>query len=285
MAYDIFDGKKFEGHTLMPIVNGFKTKYQLQHLVVVADAGLLSASNIDLLIRNEYEFILGARIKNESRSLQQQILSASFNNGTSHVFTKADKTKLIESYSESRAKKDALNRVQGLTRLEKQIKLGKLTKNNINNKGHNKYLKIEGTLNISIDHEKYTADACWDELKGYITNSKLSKDEIIENYSQLWKIEKAFRITKTDLKIRPIYHRLPRRIEAHICLTFAAYKVYKELERQLKEKNATISPQKAIEIASFIFAIKLKLPVSTDTITKVLLKTEEQKMLAKMFNF
>ncbi len=285
LAYDIFDGKKFEGHTLMPIVNGFKTKYQLQHLVVVADAGLLSASNIDLLIRNEYEFILGARIKNESRSLQQQILSASFNNGTSHVFTKADKTKLIVSYSESRAKKDALNRARGLTRLEKQIKLGKLTKNNINNKGYNKYLKIEGTLNISIDHEKYTADACWDGLKGYITNSKLSKDEIIENYSQLWKIEKAFRITKTDLKIRPIYHRLPRRIEAHICLTFAAYKVYKELERQLKEKNATISPQKAIEIASFIFAIKLKLPVSKDTITKVLLKTEEQKMLAKMFNF
>jgi hypothetical protein len=88
-------------------------------------------------------------------------------------------------------------------RLEKQIKLGKLTKNNINNKGYNKYLKIEGTLNIGIDHEKYTADAYWDGLKGYITNSKLSKDEIIENYSQIWKIEKAFRITKTDLKIRP----------------------------------------------------------------------------------
>jgi hypothetical protein len=67
----------------------------------------------------------------------------------------------------------------------------------------------------------------------------------------------ALRITKTDLKIRPVYHRLPKRIEAHICLNFVAYKVYKELERQLKENKAPISARKAIEVASFIFAITL----------------------------
>lgn len=56
----------------------------------------------------------------------------------------------------------------------------------------------------------------------------------IDNYKHLWKIEKAFRIAKTDLKIRPIYHQLQRRMEAHICIAFVAYKIYKELERQLK---------------------------------------------------
>jgi len=76
----------------------------------------------------------------------------------------------------------------------------------------------------------------WDGLKGYVTNSNLSKDEIIENYGHLWKIEKAFRISKHDLKIRPIYHRLQKRIEAHITINFIAYKVYKDLERQLRKE-------------------------------------------------
>jgi transposase len=93
-------------------------------------------------------------------------------------------------------------------------------------------------------------------LKGYLTNTSLSKGEIIENYGHLWKIEKAFRISKHDLKIRPIYHRIQRRIEAHITINFAAYKIYKELERQLKEKKSKLSPEQAIEIAKTIYALK-----------------------------
>jgi transposase len=285
LAYDIFDGKQFEGHTLIPIITNFKTKYQLQQLVVVADAGLLSNTNIQMLIDNRYAFILGARIKNEGKILQQQILANTYKNGSSKVFIKNDGTKLIVSYSDSRATKDALNRERGIKRLEKQIKQGKLSKSNINNKGYNKYLKLDGQINVSIDYDKYKADACWDGLKGYITNSPMNNDEIIDNYNQLWQIEKAFRVSKTDLKIRPIYHRLPKRIEAHICLTFVAYKIYKELERQLKEKKATISVQKAIEIASFIFEITIKLPTTNETVSKLLIKTDEQKNLAKIFNF
>jgi len=57
---------------------------------------------------------------------------------------------------------------------------------------------------------------------------KATKDEILESCAHLWHIEKAFRIAKTDLKIRPIYHRKKQRLEVHICLTFVAYKVYKD---------------------------------------------------------
>jgi transposase len=117
-----------------------------------------------------------------------------------------------------------------LKKIEKQLGKGRLTKSNINNKGYNKYLKLNGTVKISIDYEKYKADAKWDGLKGYITNSTLDTKDILENYNQLWQIEKAFKVAKTHLKVRPIYHRLPKRIEAHICLTFIAYKGYKELE-------------------------------------------------------
>ncbi|WP_396157007.1 hypothetical protein [Flavobacterium sp.] len=81
---------------------------------------------------------------------------------------------------------------------------------------------------------------------------------MLENYSNLWQIEKAFRTAKTDLKIRTIYHRKKERIEAHICLTFVTYKVYKELERQLKLKRSNLSPEKAIEILQSMFQIEVK---------------------------
>jgi transposase len=285
LAYDVFDGKKFEGHTLLPIIENFKTKYQLQQLIVVADAGLLSNTNMTLLNQNNYEFILGARIKNENKALQQQILSSAFKNGETKIFPKDEHTKLIVSYSDKRATKDGINRERGLKRLEQQIQKGRLTKANINNKGYNKYLKLIGDIEVSIDYQKYKADAGWDGLKGYITNSQLSTDEVLENYNQLWQIEKAFRVSKTDLKIRPIYHRLPKRIEAHICLNFVAYKVYKELERQLKEMNANISTNKAIEIAQSIFEIQATTPTSNEKIHKTLIVNQEQAYLANIFSF
>lgn len=128
--------------------------------------------------------------------------------------------------------------------MERRLKSGRLTKSNINNRGYNKYLKITGDVTINIDYQKYESDHVWDGLKGYVTNGKLSGKMIVDNYTQLWHIERAFRISKTDLRIRPIYHRLKHRIEAHICIAFTAYSVYKELERVLKEGKSTLSPQK-----------------------------------------
>ncbi len=283
LAYEIFEGNKFEGHTMLPVIDRFKEKYNLNKLVIIADSGLLSHQNIKELQEKGYEFILGARIKNEKQEIKDKILSLNLKNGESAIIEKDDGLKLIISYSDKRALKDKSNRERGLKRLQKQLKSGKLTKSHINNRGYNKYLKMDGEVNISIDMEKFNKDARWDGLKGYITNTDLSKDEIIENYGHLWKIEKAFRISKHDLKIRPIYHRLQRRIEAHITINFVAYKVYKELERQLKEKKADISPEKVIDIAKTIYQITV---IDNGKIIKHnLILTDEQKCLTQLFNF
>ena len=55
-------------------------------------------------------------------------------------------------------------------------------------------------------------------------------------------------MSKTDLRIRPIYHRLKDRIEAHICFSFTAYAIYKELEQVLYKKESTLSVKKASEL-------------------------------------
>lgn len=284
LAYDIFEGNKFEGHTMLPVIDTFKDKYNLNQLVIIADSGLLSSNNIEELQEKKYEFILGARIKSEKKSIKEKILALKLKNGESEIIEK-ENLKLIITYSDSRAKKDKQNREKGLKKLEKQIKTGKLTKASINNRGYNKYLKLQGEIKVVIDKDKFIQDAKWDGLKGYITNAMLSKDEILENYNHLWQIEKAFRTAKTDLKIRPIYHRKKQRIEAHICLTFVAYKVYKELERQLKLKKSNLSPEKVIEILQSIFQIEIKNPINNETIKQNILITEEHKLIQKLFDF
>lgn len=284
LAYDIFEGNKFEGYTMLPVIDSFRQKYNLDQLVVVADSGLLSAANVGELQEKGYEFILGARIKNESRELKDKILSLGLQDGESAILEKSD-FKLIITYSAKRAGKDRYNREKGLKKLEKSIKAGKLTKTNINNRGYNKYLKLEGELKVAIDKNKFEQDAKWDGLKGYLTNARLPKDQVLENYAHLWRIEKAFRVAKTDLRIRPIYHRKQKRIEAHICLTFAAYKVYKELERQLLQLGSTWSPEKVIEVSKSIYQIQLKNPINGETLVKTILLTDEQRELQRIFKF
>ncbi|MDT0648473.1 IS1634 family transposase, partial [Zunongwangia sp. F260] len=141
LAYEIFEGNKFEGHTMLPVVDAFKVKYNLDKLIIVADSGLLSRANIDDLQEKSYEFILGARIKNETQAVKDKILALELNHGESAIIKKGA-LKLIITYSDDRARKDRYNREKGLRRLEKQIRRGKLTKSNINNRGYNKFLKL-----------------------------------------------------------------------------------------------------------------------------------------------
>lgn len=284
LAYELFEGNKFEGHTMMPVIEAFKEKYHLKKLVVVADAGLLSSKNIAALGEKKYEFILGARIKNESEQIKKEVLSLKLNDGQSTMINKVDGQRLIVSYSIQRAKNDAYNRKRGLQKLEKALANGKLTKKHINSKGYNKYLQLEGEIFVRIDYEKFKDDAKWDGLKGYLTNTNLTKEEVIENYKQLWLIEKTFRISKSDLRIRPIFHFIKRRIEAHICIAFAACKIYKELERQLNDKKAGISPEKAIDILKTIYSLTITTPYSNLKHTRLIIKNDEQSALLKTFN-
>jgi transposase len=284
LDYDVFEGDKYEGDTLIPIIEHFVTKHKPEQLIVVADAGLLSQKNMALLTEKQFQYILGARIKNENAAIRKQVLDLQLQDGQSVMLRREDDSKLIVSYKKARAVNDYNNRQRGLEKLENKVQSGRLTKQHINNKGYNKYLKIEGEASISVDKEKFEDDKKWDGLKGYRTNTSLSKEEVIEQYHQLWQIEKAFRISKHDLQIRPIYHQLKRRIEAHICIAFAACKIYKELERQLKEKQTGQSPEQAIDILKTILIVQFTTPYSHKIYEQLILNTPETKKLAAQFN-
>jgi transposase len=96
----------------------------------------------------------------------------------------------------------------------------------------------------------------------------------MENYKNLWHIEKAFRMSETDLRIRPIYHRLQNRIEAHICISFIAYCIYKDLERILHREKSSITLKKAAELTQNMYQITYTLPESKHT-KNMLLKMDD----------
>jgi transposase len=279
IGYDIFEGNKYEGHTLIPFLEAMSQKFSLGKPIVVADSGLLTTGNITSLEKDEYEYIIGARLKNESDVIREQILQKEYHDGTVHVIPKGSTLRLIVHYSANRARKDMYNRRKGLTRLEKRVKSGKLTKSSINNRGYNKYLQLDGKIDITIDYQKFEQDARWDGLKGYATNTKMENELVLENYKNLFHIERAFRMSKTDLRIRPIFHRLRHRIEAHICIAFTAYTVYKELERVLKEEKSSLSLKIASEITHNMYQITYQLPDSKHIKSKLLKMDKKQDEL------
>lgn len=267
---------------MIPLLDLMIKRFKIEKPIIVADSALLSKSNLQALQENGYQYIVGGRIKNESEQLKSLILKATIDESRplklEHPFGK-----LIVSYSRKRATKDLHNRTKGLKRLEAKSKGGKLTKESVNNRGYNKYLVLKGETKVSIDYEKFNADGVWDGLKGYVSNTDLRPAEIIGTYQNLWQVEKAFRMSKTDLRFRPIYHYNINRIKAHLLICFTALSVYRAFEYKLQEQGISISIEKAIKELKEIQQITYRLPSSGEKIDHLLNLNTNQKLILNMF--
>ena len=260
MSYSIFNGGQYEGRTMIPVIDDFVQRFRLTDFIVVADSGLMNAKNVELLESAGYRYILGARIRNEPAKVKDWILAVDRTDGNIAECLRDDGRRLIVSYSDARAKKNAWNRGKGVERLRKAYAKGTLTKENVNRRGYNKFLEIGKDITVSINEEKIAEDCLWDGLKGYITNTDLPGREVISQYHGLWVVERAFRVGKGTLEMRPVFHFTEKRIEAHICICFVAYKVYKELERVIRGLGMKMSVDKVLEIAKTITTLRIRLP-------------------------
>ena len=234
--YEVFAGSTYEGHTLADALSKVKDKYEIKRVVFVADSAMLSDANMARLqkLDERISFIVGARIKNVDASLKEKILdSANYINQDGDLsiaeFSFNGK-RLIVSYSAKRAKKDAHDRAKAIEALSKKLAKSKSAKSHISNHGYRKYLKISSNTAIEIDEEKIATDSAWDGLHGVVTNSDLGPQDILKKYSDLWNVEAAFRVTKHDLAVRPVFHWKPDRVRAHIAICFMAYSLVKNLE-------------------------------------------------------
>ena len=168
--------------------------------------------------------------------------------------------------------------------MRKAYRSGHITKNQVNKRGYNKFPEISKDIEVVISEEKIAEDCKWDGLKGYITNTDLDAERVIAEYHGLWVVERAFRISKGTLEMRPMFHFTERRIEAHVCICFIAYKIYKELERLIVINKIGMSVDKVLDAAKTITTIRIKLPENGTYFTKTLFLTEKHLAVKPLFD-
>jgi transposase len=249
--YEVFAGDTYEGHTLIPALARIRDKYDIDRVIFVADSAMLSKDNIKrlkILKEQNISYIVGARLKNVKSSLKDRILDEKNYRKVKKDYYVADISdtdrRLVVSYSAKRARKDANDRKKAIVKLMAKLDRSKSAKSHLSNHGYRKYLKVEGASKVSLDEDKIAGDSRWDGLHGVVTNSDLDPVEVLSRYNELWNVEAAFRVTKHDLKVRPIYHWKPRRIRAHIAICFVAYAMVKHLELRVRLQYKKLSIEK-----------------------------------------
>lgn len=285
LSYSLFNGKQYEGYTMIPMIDDFKQRFDLgDDFVVVADSGLMNGRNVALLEQAGYRYVIGARIKNGSAEVKKWALEQKLSDGEYSEKLLSKDRRLILSYSSKRAYKDAKNRDRGVERLRKACQSGTITKDRVNRRGYNKFLDIGKDIPVFINEDKIAEDRKWDGLKGYTTNTDLPPKLVVEQYHGLWAVERAFRISKGTIEMRPMFHFTERRIEAHVCICFIAYKVYKELERIIALKGINLSVDKVLSIAKTITTIRINLPENHSQYVKTLFLTDAHKSIQLLFD-
>lgn len=252
VGYQVFEGSEYEGHTLIPMLKNIKEKYNLDKVIFVADAGMMNNKNVQELEKEGFEYILGSRLKNMPQNIREQIFDSNNyrqikENDDIYKIAQLEYQgkKLIVNYSAKRASKDASDRERAIDKLRKKLSKNDNPKEYLSNYGNRKYLKIEGETKIELNEEKIKAESRWDGLHGVVTNAKnLTECELLKQYNNLWEVENAFRITKHDLKVRPIFHWAERRVKAHMAIAFASYTLVKHLEYRVKLQYQKMSPEK-----------------------------------------
>ena len=239
IAMDVFSGNTFEGHTIIPTIEDFKKKHKVENLTIVADAAMLSFDNIQKLVQRNIKYIVGARISNLPLKLIKEV-SETLNKTEGIYFElETDKGTLICDYSIKRANKNKSDRKKQIQRAINQI-----NSNNTYSK-RLRFVKETSKSKAILNQDLIEKDVLLVGIKGYYTNLKNTPPSlIISRYKDLWHVEKSFRIAKSDLLARPVFHYKKESIKAHILVVFLSLCLIKSIElknnKSIREIKDTI---------------------------------------------
>jgi transposase len=225
IAFDIFPGNTFEGHTILPVVKAFIDKNHVSSFTVVADAAMISSDNIKELKSHDIHYIVGARLGNLSQAIFDELDTKIKREDGKTIRLHTDKGHLICSFSNTRYRKDKYEMEKQILKAQSIIKSpSKNTKAKFV-KAHNEKLKLNEDL------IKKTTKLLG--VKGYYTDlgaQELPANKVIERYHELYKVEQAFRVAKSDLETRPIFHFKDEPIKLHLLICFLALTISKHIE-------------------------------------------------------
>jgi len=252
IGYQIFKGDTYEGHTFEQALATLKGKYNIDKVIVVADRGMLSKSNIEKTVSRGYDYIIGERLKSLSTEAKSYFTQKS-NYVKQWVYLDNQKDKIavdyttlevgdktiICTYSEKRAKKDKHDRLEKIEKAKRLLK----TPSKLKNKAYRYFLKANNTEQYHLDEQKIAQAAKYDGLIAISTNTVLDPTKILDQYKQLYKIEQSFRTFKSHLEVRPMFHWTDMRIAGHICLCYIALTMQNWVINKVNKKGHHITEQ------------------------------------------
>lgn len=225
VGYEIFSGNTFEGHTIVPVIKAFVSKHRVQTLTVVADAAMISTTNVEALMQQQLNYIVGARLGNLSNELIAQIDQHLVREDGRSSRLSTENGYLICSYSTTRYRKDKYE-------MEKQIEKAKSIVATPSKNRKVKFTKSEGQR-VELNETLIAKTQKLLGIKGYYTNLEervADNQTIIQRYHELYKVEHAFRISKSDLETRPIFHFKEEPIRLHVLICFMALAISRHIE-------------------------------------------------------
>ena len=251
VGYEVFPGGEYEGNTFLPMLAALRRRHRRSTAVCVADAGMFSQDNLSELEAHGHQYIVGARLRSLPKALQARVLEvaryrrlAGMEGGFKVGVFRYRGRRVVVSYSPRRARKDAHDRERALARLLKKLKRSGQAKALVP-PALARLVRMKGEGRWELDPQKLREAARWDGLRGVATNVRgLGFAEIFDRYRGLWQVEESFRITKHDLKARPVYHWTPRRVRAHLAIAYMAFACVRHLSYRVElQKKRRLSPE------------------------------------------
>ena len=253
----VFEGNKAETKTLIPVITGFQQRHDITDMVVVADAGMLSAANLNALEDAGLSFIVGSRTSKAPRELEEHF-------GRRGNFISDDgiveltrpmgqgpdrrERRVVWHYKWERAKRDRRT-------LNLQIERAQRVADKSEPLKKQRFVKVSGQT-VALDEDLIERARQAAGYKGYVTNiapEVMDGHAVVAAYHDLWKVEQSFRMAKSDLKARPIFHRTRDAIEAHLTIVFAALAVSRQLQdvtdMSIKKVVTTLRPLHTVTVA------------------------------------
>jgi transposase len=270
LAYEIFSGNTFEGHTFIPVIKDFISRNKVKEFTVVADAAMISLENIAQLTQSNINYIVGARMGNLSAELLQTVDKQIDRQDGKSIRIKTELGYLICSYSAVRYHKD-------LYEMNKQIEKAKQVIEAPSKTKRTKFTKIS-KQQLELNEELIEKTKKLLGIKGYYTNLEETTTDnrtIIEHYHELYRIEQAFRVSKSDLQTRPIFHFKEQPIKLHILICFMALVISKHIEIK-----AGVSIRKFLDEAKKIADGQILNHMTGKTVTIKAEPTEKMRGLA-----
>ena len=251
VGYTVQPWAAVEGHSLIPVVKALRAEHNADDAVIVADRGMLNEENLKTLEEADLYYIVGARLKSLPRAVQTQVLDGDRyqtledSDGARVLDISHDSRRLVVGFSPVRAEKDRRNRDQAIAKLRKKLARSRNPEDLLNNDGYKKYLKVDGETTLSVNPDKVTEAQRWDGLHGVVTNlpAATTTTTVLNQYRDLVQVQDTFRVSKHDLKVRPIYHWTPRRIQAHIAIAFLSLLCVRHLQYRMTLQARPVSPE------------------------------------------